>query len=87
MLTVLVSYYDEEKKAVVVDHLQSISISKCNSESIFNALQALFAKHGLPWDNVMSIMMDSCNVMRGVKSGVETRVREQLAVHLLDVKW
>lgn len=33
----------------------------------------------------MFILMDSCNVMRGSKSGLKTRIREQQASHLLDV--
>ena len=33
----------------------------------------------------MSILMDSCNVMRGSKSGFETRVRSNDAPNLLDI--
>ena len=29
--------------------------------------------------------MDSCSVMRGAKSGVETRIRSEKAPHLLDI--
>ena len=34
----------------------------------------------------MSIMMDSCNVMRGSKSGFEKRVCDAVAPHLLDIE-
>ena len=30
-------------------------------------------------------MMDSCNVMRGSKAGLETRIHGTLAPHLLDI--
>ena len=33
----------------------------------------------------MSILMDSCNVMRGSKNGFETKIRENLLSHLLDI--
>ena len=33
----------------------------------------------------MSILMDSCSVMRGSKSGVETRIRKENVTHLLDI--
>ena len=33
----------------------------------------------------MSIMMDSCNIMRGSKAGLETRIRGTIAPHLLDI--
>lgn len=33
----------------------------------------------------MAVLMDSCNVMKGSKSGFETRLRTEKAPHLLDV--
>ncbi|KAK7093163.1 hypothetical protein V1264_008806 [Littorina saxatilis] len=38
----------------------------------------------LPWENVVSCLMDNCNVMRGKKGGVETLIRKENK-HLLDV--
>lgn len=35
--------------------------------------------------NMMSIFMDSCNVMRGSKTGLETRIRREKAPYLLDI--
>lgn len=42
-------------------------------------------KNEISWDNMMSILMDSCNVMRGSQTGLETRIRREKAPHLLDV--
>lgn len=39
----------------------------------------------IPWDNMMSILMESCNVIRGSKTGLETRIRTEKAPHLLDI--
>ena len=33
----------------------------------------------------MSIMIDSCNVMKGSKAGLETKIRGTVAPHLLDI--
>lgn len=33
----------------------------------------------------MSLLIDSCNVMRGHKSGVETRIRDKEAPHLVNI--
>ena len=33
----------------------------------------------------MSIMIDSCNVMKGSKAGLETKIRGAVAPHLLDI--
>jgi hypothetical protein len=30
----------------------------------------LFEKHEIPWDNLVSMLMDSCAVMRGSKNGL-----------------
>ena len=38
----------------------------------------------IPWSNLISVLMDSCNVMRGSKSGVEVRLRAK-APHMLNI--
>lgn len=84
VLTVLVSYFSESNEKIVVDHLSSVPVTKADSESIFLHLAKIFDEKELPWTNLISVLMDSCNVMRGVKSGVEVRIRE-VAPHLIDI--
>ncbi|XP_041459242.1 uncharacterized protein LOC121410920 [Lytechinus variegatus] len=45
----------------------------------------MFDKLKLPWENLISILMDSCNIMRGSKSGLETLIRKHKAHHMLDI--
>ncbi|XP_071485981.1 uncharacterized protein [Diadema antillarum] len=45
----------------------------------------MFEEFNLPWTNLLLILMDSCAVTRGSKSGLETRIRANKAPHLLDV--
>lgn len=85
VLCILVSYYSVLHKSVVVEHLTSLSIIHVDSESVFNEISNLMSSKKIPWTNLVSVLMDSCNVMRGSKSGVETRLREGPAPHLLDV--
>lgn len=40
---------------------------------------------GLPWDNLISILMDSCAVMRGSKNGLEKLIRDRRAPQMLDI--
>ncbi|RXN32849.1 splicing factor 3B subunit 2-like protein [Labeo rohita] len=54
-------------------------------ESLFSALDRLFERMNLPWDNLVSILMDSCAVMRGSKNGLEKKIRDRRAPHLLDI--
>lgn len=84
VLTVLVSYFSPETSSVVVEHFTSIDLIKVDSATITNHIIDLFATHDIPWTNLTSVLMDSCNVMRGCKSGVEARLRD-MAPHLLDI--
>ncbi len=69
ILAILVSYYCEDDERFVVEHLQSVELTVVNSESLYNVLVKLFEEHQIPWDNLVSILMDSCAVMRGSKTG------------------
>lgn len=85
VLSVLVSYYNNSQQEVVTRHLKSISLVFVNAESLYNSIVHMFEEFDLHWTNLMSILMDSCAVMRGSKSGLETRIRANKAPHLLDV--
>ena len=65
VVAVLACYFSVKEKKVVVKHLSSFSIIKCDSETLFNAIVNLFEELDLPWENLVSVLMDSCNVMRG----------------------
>ena len=85
VFSVLISYFSTLLYKVVVRHLASISVIRVNSASLQETLVSLLQTHQLTWTNVMSILMDSCNVMRGSKSGLEVRLRTDQAPHLLDI--
>ncbi|GBN78213.1 hypothetical protein AVEN_45094-1, partial [Araneus ventricosus] len=82
VLSVLVSYFSPIQNKVIIEHLASVI--RVTSESLFKEIVKVFEDHNIPWDNLMSILMDSCNVMRGSKSGLEARIREK-TTHLLDI--
>ena len=69
VLGILVSYFDEDSSHVVVEHLASIEMVIVNSEALYNVLVSLFEEHQIPWENLVAILMDSCAVMRGSKTG------------------
>ena len=85
VLAVLVSYFSPSAKEIVVEHLTSFSVHHVDAQSLYNELLTLFEEKNIPWNNLVSILMDSCAVMRGSKSGVETRIRQGKAPHLLDI--
>lgn len=84
VLAVLSSHFSPSLNRIVVHHLAAITLVKVTSQSLFLEIEKLMDKHSLPWENLQSVLMDSCNVMRGEKSGVETKIRAK-AKHLLDV--
>lgn len=85
VLSLLCSYYSPDIGRVVIEHLTSLSVITVTAENLFNAICMHFEEKDIPWINVMSILLDSCNVMRGSKTGLETRIRSCKAPHLLDV--
>ena len=85
VLGVLVSYFSTSLNKVVIRHLASVSVIRVNAVSLQETLVSLLETHRLSWRNVMSILMDSCNVMRGSKNGLEVKLRSDQAPHLLDI--
>ena len=85
VVTILVSFFSPKSNQVEIHHLSSFTVTKVNSQTLFDEVVRIFDMHNIPWSNLMSILMDSCNVMRGSKSGLETRIRNEKAPHLLDV--
>lgn len=85
VLTVLISYFSNKRERVVIQHLGSVSLLRVTSAQVVDALDKMLNKNGLKWSRCLSILMDSCNVMRGVRSGVEMTIRQEKAPHLLDI--
>ncbi|XDV25516.1 hypothetical protein PO909_029430 [Leuciscus waleckii] len=85
VLSILVSYYNPERKAVDMEHLGSFEIVKVTAAILENVLDTFFTDNDIPWSNLVSVMMDSCVVMRGSKTGLETRVRHNHCPQLLDI--
>ena len=40
-----------------------------SAKSIHTAIVDVIKGYGIPWKNLMPVLLDSCNVMRGTKSG------------------
>ncbi|GFT10429.1 uncharacterized protein TNCV_3191041 [Trichonephila clavipes] len=80
ILAILVQFYDNNQNEVVVHHFASLKMESCNSEAVFKAVVNTIEDNNIPWANLISVLMDSCNTMR-----VETRLRSNKAPHLLDI--
>ena len=85
VLTLLVSYFCHLKKEIVVEHLSSLNFAIVNSLKVYDPVETFFRSNELPWNHLLSTSIDSCTVMRGVKNGFETKLRDQVAPNLRDV--
>lgn len=70
----LVYYLCCNKKEIVIERLTSIYLPILSSETIYEAVVALFRLKELPWNHSISTSIDSCSAMRGSKNGFETKV-------------
>lgn len=68
-----------------MEHLGSFEIVKVTAAILENVLDKFFTDNDIPWSNLVSMMMDSCAVMWGSKTGLETRVRHNHCPQLLDI--
>ena len=68
-----------------LDAMTAVSLLKVDTESIYSSLCKYFGDNDISWDSLISIMMDSCNVIRGSKAGLETRICGTVVPHLLDI--
>ena len=55
------------------------------TKSIHTVLFDFFTENSIPWKNLLSILMDSCAVMRGSKNGLEIKIRRENQEHLLNI--
>ncbi|KAM9386326.1 uncharacterized protein KZ484_007857 [Pholidichthys leucotaenia] len=85
VLTMLVSYLSIRQERIVVEHLQSVELFKVDTASVFSAIEKMFNDNNIPWENLVSVLMDSCSVMRGSKNGLEVKIRKEKAPQLLDI--
>ncbi|KAL6473244.1 hypothetical protein MHYP_G00194320 [Metynnis hypsauchen] len=84
VLSMLVRYYHDDLRKVMVEHLGSLEILRVDVASLEKVLCDFFVKNNIPWQNLVSLLMDSCAVMRGSKTGLETRIHQHCP-NLLDV--
>ena len=84
VLAVLVSYFSPSAKRIVVHHLGAMQLTSTTAQAMFEEIDNMFVSKGLDWNNLVSVLLDSCAVMRGTKGGLETLMRTK-APKLLDI--
>ena len=84
VFSIIVSYYSERMKRVVVQHYNTHKFTVVNAVNLFNHVKSILLNDEIPLNNVISNLSDSTNYMRGKISGFETLLRQAIP-HLLDI--
>ena len=82
--SILVSYYFDKLKRVVVQHYKSASFTTVNANNLFDYVINSLREDEIPITNLISNLSRSTNYMRGKIAGIELLLRKE-APHLLDV--
>lgn len=66
-----------KKEEIVEDMLCYISLpNKTTGEEIFHAVDGMFVKYGLSWQNVVGVCTDGAPSMQGKKKGLIARIEQ-----------
>lgn len=84
MLNVLIKFYDEEENKNQLRHMGSRAHNISTAKDIMKSVESIFAEYDVKCWNVVSVLMDNCSTMRGVKGRVETLIGEKNP-NLLDI--
>ena len=83
--TVLCSYYNSAVENIVVDHLGFVDVPCCTSENLYEETVHLPEKSEIPFNMILAMLANSASTMRGKVSGLEVKMRENVAPQLLDI--
>ena len=83
--TVLCSYYNSAVENIIVEYLGSVDVPCYTSENLYEETIQLFEKNEILFNMILAMSADSANTMRGKVSGLEVKMRENIAPQLLDI--
>lgn len=84
VLNILVQYFDDDTNKVAVEHLGSRLQNIATAPEIAKSIESVIEEYDLKWSQIISVLMDNCSTMRGIRKGVEPLIREKNS-HFLDI--
>lgn len=84
IINILVQYFDHQEGCIQLRHLGSRKQNLSTAQNIVDSVQSVLNDYDLSWDQIISVLMDNCSTMRGVRGGVEALIRHKKP-DLLDV--
>lgn len=83
-LNLLVKYFDEKVGKVVTRFFKSVTVGHATAVDLAKKIMDVLAEDTIPTDNLLMVMSDSPNVMRGEKGGVIKILKDKMP-HLIDI--
>ena len=77
ILNILVQFYDDEDQKVMLHHLGSRKQDLATAVNFLQSIEIVLQEYSIEWSQVVSVLMDNCSTMRGIKGGVEALIREK----------
>jgi len=74
ILNVIIQYFDENDGQVALAHLGSRKQNLATAANLLDSIESILQEYGFQWKQVVSVLMDNCSTMRGVRGGVEARL-------------
>ena len=84
-LVMLVKFFDTEFNNITNRFWELRVVNKADSDALVKAIVNTFQQHNVPFSNLIQIMSDSPNVMRGPYKGVVTRLKRDYAPRITDL--
>lgn len=75
VVNILIQFYDDEEQQIVLRHLGSRIQNRATAKDILESIESVLEEYEIQWWQVLSMLMDNCSTMRGVRNGVETLAR------------
>ena len=70
---------------IVTEHIDSFNVPAVNSATLYQQVMDVFQKRKIAVKNLLAVLMDSCAVMRGCKTGLEKRLHDGPVPHLFHI--
>ena len=84
-LVSMVKFFDKEKNQVSERFLDVSICNKGSSDDITQQVAEMFVRNQLNYENLIHIMTDNPNVMRGKYTGVVKQITSKYANHVVDI--
>ena len=68
-----------------MEQLACLNVPAVDASALYAEVCAPQKSFELPWQNLLAMLIHSASVMRGHKIVLETRIREDIAPHLVDI--